>query len=77
MVITEKSILYNKCIQLTRTPEAYKKIYKSTTLRFWVTEYKLQVKRRLHLTEQIKIVLGNRVPLELYFKIQSYLSVNI
>ena len=75
MVITEKSILYHKCISLTRTPEDYKKIYKSTTLRFWINEYRYFVKQHIHRTEQIKILLGNKVPLELYFKIMGYVSI--
>ena len=75
MAITRKAIAYKKCLMLTRTPEDYKKIYKSTTLRFWINEYKFYVKQHIHRTEQIKILLGNKIPLELYFKIMGYVSI--
>ena len=77
MAITRKAIAYKKCLMLTSKREEYKLIYKmlykTSSLNFWLNEYRFLISRHIHMTEQIKIILDNKVPIELYFKIMSYL----
>jgi len=76
MVTTDKAVFYGKCLRLSRTPEDYKKIYVSSSLNFWKQEYRYFVRQEIYKSELIKIVLGTRVPLEIFFKIKSYLNLN-
>lgn len=74
MVKTKKAAIYAKCRELTNNDPRYANMYRKTSLDFWVREYRLLVYGRLHKTEMIKINLGNRIPLEIYFKIMAYLK---
>lgn len=73
---TNKAIFYKKCCELTKDKNKYAGMYQKTSLDFWVTEYKFYFYQRIHKSEVIKIYLGNRVPLEIYFKIMGYLNLN-
>lgn len=75
---TNKAIFYKKCCQLCNDDQLkiYKTIYHKTTLDFWVREFKHYGKIVLYKTELIKIYLGCRVPLEIYFIIMGYLNLN-
>ena len=75
MVITEKSIVYNKCLTLTRDVETYRKLYRTMSLNFWIREYKYFIRQHIHKNALLKICL-EPLPLELYFKIKSYLDLN-
>ena len=75
MVRTEKSAVYNKCLQLTRDVETYKRLYKKTSLHFWIGEYNHFIKKYIHKSETVKACLSN-LPVEIYFKIKSYLYLN-
>lgn len=75
---TNKAIFYKKCCELGTNDKIklYKSIYQKTTLEYWVEEYKNYAKERLYKNELIKIYLGNKVPLEIYFIIMKYLNLN-
>lgn len=74
MVKTKKAAMYAKCRELTNNDSRYSNMYRKTSLEFWIREHRLLVCGRLHRTEMIKIILGNRVPLEIYFKIMGYIK---
>lgn len=73
---TNKAIFYAKCCELSTDKNKYKGMYQKTSLDFWIREYKFYVYQRIHKSEVIKIHLGNRVPLDMYFKIMGYLNLN-
>lgn len=76
MVITNKSIVYNEVLQLTDDEEIlkqYRIIYRKTTYEFWKKEYFYFVKRHIQ-KRHIAKVLTYRLPIEIYFKISSYLN---
>lgn len=75
---TNKAIFYKKCCELGTDDKIklYKSIYQKTTLEYWVEEYKNYLKERIYKSELIKIYLGNKVPLEIYFIIRKYLNLN-
>ena len=76
-MITEKSIIYNQCLKLANHEhrETYKKLYKKTTLNFWKCEYRNFVRKYIH-KRQILKVMTQSLPIEIYFKISSYLYLN-
>jgi len=74
MVKTKKASMYAKCRELTNNDSRYANMYRKTSLEFWIREHRLLVYGRLHKTEMIKIILGTRVPLEIYFKIMGYIK---
>ena len=75
---TNKAIFYKKCCELGTDDKIklYKSIYQKTTLEYWVEEYKNYLKERIYKSELIKIYLGNKVPLEIYFIIRKYLNLD-
>lgn len=75
---TNKAIFYKKCCELGTKDKIkiYKSIYQKTTLEFWVKEFKYYIIQRIYKSELIKIYLGNKVPLEIYFIIMKYLNLN-
>ena len=76
MVITEKAIYYNKCKELK--PNNYYRVhYRITKTLFWKEEYKRLIQDKVHVCELLKNHLGNRVPIEIYYKINSYLNNSI
>lgn len=74
---THKAIFYSKCCRMSKKDEKrYKSMYNKTSLDFWIREYKYHFFLAIHKTETVKIILGTRVPLEIYFKIMGYLNLN-
>ena len=73
MGATNKAQMYNKCrLTASENAERYRKMYKKTTISYWVKEYRHILKRKLQRSEEIKMALLG-LPLDLYFEIKSYL----
>jgi len=75
MVKTNKSIVYNEVLKLTDDEEIikqYRTIYRKTTYEFWKKEYFYFVKRYIQKRHIVK-TLTYALPIEIYFKISSYL----
>lgn len=75
MVRTNKSIIYNEVLKLSNNEqiEIYKKKYRNSTLKYWKKEYFYFVKRYIQ-KRHIAKVLTYALPIEIYFKISSYLN---
>ena len=75
MVRTNKSIIYNDVLKLSNNEqiEIYKKKYRNSTLKYWKKEYFYFVKRYIQKRHIVK-TLTYALPIEIYFKISSYLN---